>query len=190
MSQNQIKEAIRQSCLKVRDALSRVQQDEASRAICVHIESMPQYQQAKHIALYQAVRGEIELTTLWHRTTTPLKTYYFPVISTTQTLSFLPATTKTPFIPNKYGILEPDVSSSRAITATALDLIFIPLVAFDEYGTRIGMGGGFYDRTLVNTTALLIGVAYDFQKQAPIQPDVWDIQLNGVITPSQAYWFK
>lgn len=196
MSKNQLKETIRQTCLTIRKSLSHAEQYAASNSICARIQSMEQYQQANYIALYIAVRGEIDLSPLWKRTQTnqktmteAQKTYFFPTIHANQMLSFLPVTQQTHFIKNSFGILEPDIHPSKAINPSELDIIFMPLVAFDENGTRIGMGGGYYDRTLEkNTSSLLIGVAYDFQKQPVIQPEPWDIQLNAIVTPSAIYY--
>jgi 5-formyltetrahydrofolate cyclo-ligase len=74
-----------------------------------------------------------------------------------------------------------------------LDVIFIPLVAFDDTGHRLGMGGGFYDRTLVNfyndpsSQTTLIGLAHDIQKTLSLPTQVWDVPLPYILTPTQLY---
>ncbi len=172
----------------MRKSLSYVEQRAASSNICNRIQSMELYQQAKRIALYIAVRGEVDLSLLWN-TDNDDKRYFFPTIHASQTLAFLPVTHQTHFLKNNFGILEPDVPPSHAIDLNDLDIIFMPLVAFDTCGTRIGIGGGYYDRTLANNeSASLIGVAYDFQKQDVIQPEPWDIQLDVIVTPSAIYF--
>lgn len=106
-------------------------------------------------------------------------------------LSFLPATPATSFKNNSHGIPEPDVELSKAIAVTALDLIFVPLLAFDNHCTRIGMGGGYYDRTLAKENhPLLIGVAYEFQHQTWLEPQEWDIPLTAVVTQTTIRWAK
>ena len=172
----------------MRNALSYVEQSTASSSICARIQSMERYQQAKYIAVYMAVRGEVDLSPLWRMANLDQKTYFFPKIQANHTLSFLPVTPKTRFIKHVFGILEPSAHPSQAIDPHDLDIIFMPLIAFDERGTRVGTGGGYYDRTLgSNTSSLLIGAAYDFQKQDFIQPDPWDIQLNAIVTQSTVY---
>ncbi|MDP3705617.1 MAG: 5-formyltetrahydrofolate cyclo-ligase [Legionellaceae bacterium] len=189
MSKNQIKETIRQTRLTIRESLSHAEQCAASSRICIRIQSMELFQRAKCIALYSAVRGEIDLSALWQSANCSQKTYFFPTIQSDHTLSFLPVTHATRFLKNNFGILEADVHLSQAIDPTDLDIIFMPLVAFDECGTRIGMGGGYYDRTLAgNVLSVRIGVAYDFQKHDFIQPDPWDIQLDAIVTPSTIYF--
>jgi 5-formyltetrahydrofolate cyclo-ligase len=70
---------------------------------------------------------------------------------------------------NRFGILEPEINFKKIIPAWALDIVFTPLIAFDSEGNRLGMGGGFYDRTfsfLHNSKRShphLIGLAYEFQ---------------------------
>jgi 5-formyltetrahydrofolate cyclo-ligase len=78
----------------------------------------------------------------------------------------------------------------------SLDLVFVPLVAFDKEGHRLGMGGGYYDRTFAFKTKhshlkgpKLIGLAHDFQLQSQLPVMPWDIPLNAVITEAAIYNF-
>jgi len=71
-------------------------------------------------------------------------------------------------------------------------LIFLPLVAFDNAGNRLGMGGGYYDRTLAWKQrrrywhgSRLIGVAYGFQQLERLPVESWDIGLDGILTDRQ-----
>jgi 5-formyltetrahydrofolate cyclo-ligase len=90
---------------------------------------------------------------------------------------------------NPFGILEPRHRPADAIAPLQLDVIFVPLLAFDDSGWRLGSGAGFYDRCLRHLHAerhwrrpKLIGIAYEFQRAAQLQPQRWDIPLDGVIT--------
>jgi 5-formyltetrahydrofolate cyclo-ligase len=90
---------------------------------------------------------------------------------------------------NPFGILEPRHGPHDAIAPLQLDVIFVPLLAFDERGWRLGSGAGFYDRSLSHLHAerhwrrpKLIGIAYEFQRTTQLQPQRWDIPLDGVIT--------
>ena len=92
---------------------------------------------------------------------------------------------------NRFGIPEP-VSNER-IPIDELELIFMPLTAFDLMGNRLGMGGGYYDRTLAklsNKNTLLIGLAYDFQQIPACPVDNFDQPLEMVLTPSRAIDFN
>lgn len=139
--------------------------------------------------MYHASRGEVSLDLLWQSAPLQGKFCYFPAITQEKTLLFLPATPKTPFENNRYGIAEPAVSKDQARAIEELDLIIMPLVAFDDKGTRLGMGAGYYDKTLANhKKALLIGVAYEFQHTLYIEPQPWDVKLDAVVTQNQIYW--
>ena len=76
----------------------------------------------------------------------------------------------------------------------ALDLVLVPLVAFDARGVRLGMGGGYYDRSFAYLNfrsrwrrPRLIGVGFDFQRAESISPQPWDVCLDGVITERGFY---
>ena len=94
-------------------------------------------------------------------------------------------------ITNRFGILEPCIKGAVIAPAWSLDLILMPLVGFDRQGNRLGMGGGFYDRTLAFTARgqrpapQLVGLAYSFQEVAPISPRKWDIPLNRIMTENE-----
>lgn len=184
---NAAKDTQRTQCLNRRKALSSQEQAEASARVCTRIQAMSSYQQARHIAIYHAIHGEIDLQSLWQNSKAQAL-YYSPIMNVDNTLSFVPIMPDTVFINNRYGIKEPEISTPNTRNPNDLDLILLPVVAFDKHGTRIGMGGGYYDRTLATTNCnKLIGVAYDFQYQALIQPDDWDVPLSFIITPTHTY---
>jgi 5-formyltetrahydrofolate cyclo-ligase len=186
-----LKRALRQSYRLVRENLSPAHQQTISSRVCARIRTLHQYRYAKRIALYQAMGGEINLDSLWNSAPLQGKYCYFPALNEDKTLSFLPANPTTPFIQNRYGIAEPDVDKSEAISPKQLDIIFVPLVVFDDQGTRLGMGAGYYDRTLAGEEhPMLIGVAYEFQHYPYIEPHSWDIPLTAVVTEHKIHWSK
>ena len=188
---DRFKKALRLTCQQIRKKLSLSYQQRVSRQICAHIRQLDQYRYAKRIALYQAVNGEIDLSSLWRSAPLQGKYCYFPALNDDCTLSFLPATPTSLFHENRYGIKEPDIGREHALTPEQIDLIFIPLVVVDQRGTRLGMGAGYYDRTLAHyRSPLLVGVAYEFQRQSFIEAQPWDIPLNLVITERNTYWTK
>jgi len=88
---------------------------------------------------------------------------------------------------NRFGILEPSMIGPP-YNANRFDTVFIPVVAFDRKGTRIGMGAGYYDRALaslthqVSTRPKLIGLAHHFQEQRDLNPEPWDIPMDAILT--------
>lgn len=182
------KTAIRNSIKQVREKISIPYRETSSLQICKRLRSLEEYRHAKRIALYFAVNGEIDLSNIWSNAPLHGKFCYFPALNEDSTLSFLPATPNTPFKHNRYGIPEPDVSRDLAIPTEELDLIIIPLVGFDVRCNRLGMGAGYYDRTLQGKkTGLLLGVAYQFQRVDFIEPQPWDVPLDAVITQKAIY---
>ena len=94
--------------------------------------------------------------------------------------------------PNRFGIPEPVIEVQDICPLASLDCIFTPLVAFDAHGNRMGMGGGFYDRTLApirrdGLNCQLIGVAHSCQQAGLLPVQSWDIPLDKIVTEQQIY---
>ena len=96
--------------------------------------------------------------------------------------------------PNRFGIPEPEVPREALLSPHLLDLALTPLVAFDASGTRLGMGGGFYDRTfafLRHPSHLpkprLLGLAYELQKVDALPRQSWDVPVDAVATEAALY---
>ena len=88
---------------------------------------------------------------------------------------------------NQYGIREPDPRRQQGRPTWAIDVLLIPLVAFDAFGNRLGMGGGYYDRLLGDLARRprrpkLVGVAYHFQQVESLPTEPWDQRLDCVIS--------
>ena len=114
-----------------------------------------------------------------------------PVISDQTELQFYVINSNTSFKKNKFGIDEPIIKNQKPISPDQLDLILMPLVAFDQNGNRLGRGAGFYDRALQfaknklhDQRPILIGLAYEFQKVDHLIPESWDIKMDLVVTES------
>jgi 5-formyltetrahydrofolate cyclo-ligase len=108
-------------------------------------------------------------------------------------LRFAPYPDSCAFRRNRFGIPEPIVERWQLIGASGLDAVLMPLVGFDAAGTRIGMGGGFYDRTLAFRLhrahwrkPVLIGVAFEVQRAPSLVRNPWDVPLDHVVT--EAGW--
>jgi len=186
---NYFNQILRTSIQKVRKRLNADYQQLASDKIGKNIEQLHVYQEAKHIAFYHAFNGEPNLNTIWINSIKKQKLCYFPILKDNQTLSFIPATSETTWHPNRFGIQEPESLKQDPIEPNTIDLMFVPLVAFDRFGGRLGMGAGYYDKTLApKKPKCLIGVAYDFQRQIILSQHARDISLNAIVTPSQIYW--
>lgn len=184
-----MKHPLREAMRARRSALSDALVKEASQRVCARIRALHHWQAARHIALYLPVNGEIDPRALMNDPL-PSQQFYLPCITREKMLHFLPFTKDTSLRPNRYGIPEPLQTEEHACSAPELNLVIVPLVAFDATCQRLGMGAGFYDRTFANpaTRPLLLGLAHDFQRVEVLDTNPWDVPLNGVITPETCYW--
>lgn len=140
----------------------------------------------KNIAVYLSFDGEIStnqlIETLWRQG----YHLYLPVLHpfSEGNLLFLAYTSTTKLIKNKFNILEPRLDVRQVLPAEQLDIIFTPLVAFDLKKNRLGMGGGFYDRTLENwqnKPFLPVGLAHRCQQVEHIPTEDWDMPLFEIL---------
>lgn len=187
MNQTQLRKTLRAQ----RRALSAAQQRQASQRLCQHLLALPALRRARRIASYMPNDGEIDPTpliaTLWRHG----KACYLPVISHLpwERLRFARLLPDTRLLQNRFGIPEPDSPRRDCKRAQSMDIILMPLVAFDTHGNRLGMGGGFYDHTLAFLRQRrhwrrphLIGLAHSLQQVATIPSNPWDVPLHGIVT--------
>ena len=181
-------QVLRRAITHTRTQLLDITRSAAALGVCHRIQQLAQYKCAKNIVLYFAINGEVDLNPLWEMALSHHKYCYFPIMLENKTMQFTMADTNTPLTRNQYNIFEPFNSESRSIKLEHIDILCAPLVAFDNKGTRLGMGAGFYDRTLaIYHPKFLLGIAYDFQFQPYIMRRSWDIPLDAVITPTTLF---
>jgi len=183
---------LRQRHRKRRAELDRAALANAAAALSERLTALPEYQQAGRIAAYFAVNGEIGLEPLIEQALSAGKEVYLPNLER-QSLRFSPYFPSQKMRVNRYRLPEPDVDESEMLAPAALDLVLAPLVVFDAACNRIGMGGGFYDRSFSfrkNRAAdkpVLIGVAHELQRVERIVPEDWDVRLDMVVTDRAIY---
>lgn len=175
-----------------RQELSELNVAEASKRVAAQLVYFHPLQDAKKIGHYMPSEGEIDSKYILECAPFRNKEFFLPVLNVEEkTLSFFPHPLKDKLVENKFSILEPDTEGKKAINLENLDIIFVPLVAFDKNCNRLGRGGGYYDRTLANhkngKKPLLIGLAYEFQKIENIEPQAWDIPMDFIITENEIY---
>ncbi|NMP01730.1 5-formyltetrahydrofolate cyclo-ligase [Pseudoalteromonas arctica] len=150
---------------------------------------------SKHIAIYLSNDGELDTSLLIKELWSLNHTVYLPIIHPFNgaNLLFQRYEKNSPMRANRYGILEPKLNCSQICPLPVLDYLLMPLVAFDKQGNRLGMGGGFYDRTLARLheqnwqKPQLIGLAHECQKVEALPIESWDVPLKTIITPDKTY---
>jgi len=192
------KDTLRSTLRQQRAKLSPALQKQKSASIVQHIYQSPIFKSAKHIAFYSPIKGEVDplpLAQLSNKTIAN-KYFYLPIIQDSEEpLLFAPFSNQSELVNNRLSIPEPAYKNSELITPEALDLVIMPLLGFDKHGNRLGMGGGFYDRTFAfkkqkSNKPALIGIAYDFQEVEFLKAEDWDIPLDYMVTESQFNFFQ
>lgn len=163
----------------------------SSRSIAEHLIHSSLFSSSKRIACYMPARGEVDTMPIMEVAWGRGKQIYLPILSPLgdNKLWFAEFEPCDPMVFNRYGIPEPTFSKRKMIHPVQLDLVLAPLVGFDSKGHRLGMGGGYYDRTfgfLNYRKSFLkpwfIGLAYHFQQLPALESHFWDVDLKGVIT--------
>lgn len=178
---------LRQTILAQRCTLSPNLIQQHARCLLNHLIELNLFRPKSKLGLYLAQNGEMDLTPAIEYACKNHVECYLPIVQHNSTLLFAPYLPTSKMKPNAFNIPEPVFESQAMIPAQALDVMLIPLVVFDHRGNRIGMGKGYYDRTLSGQckTGLdpsLIGCAHALQQVDAIEPNEWDVALDAIVT--------
>ncbi|MES2999034.1 MAG: 5-formyltetrahydrofolate cyclo-ligase [Pseudomonadota bacterium] len=153
------------------------------------------FQKNQRIAAYLSINYEINPENIVKKAWESHKHCYLPVLQEKK-LIFSAYEENTPLNNNRFNIPEPPLSTELIINPCDLDLVLVPLLGFTIKGERLGMGGGFYDRSfhflLKNPRPIkpfLIGLAYEWQKLETLETKNWDVPLDAVVTEERTYLF-
>ncbi len=182
---------LRQTLRARRKQLSVAQQRQAARQVDQIVTRQRMLKRNQSIAFYWPNDGEIDPSILLRNTARKGYHCYLPVLTTGNRLWFARYQPGDTLRTNRFGIPEP-CTPRRYRKAWSLGLVFLPLVGFDRQGGRLGMGGGFYDRTFASTRLLptmshpkLMGLAHHCQEVPSLEMAPWDIPLAAVVTDKE-----
>ncbi|HCW89157.1 MAG TPA: 5-formyltetrahydrofolate cyclo-ligase [Marinobacter sp.] len=186
---------LRKRLRRARNALSPQQQRHAAERLALNLLKLPDLNRARHIAVYLPNDGEIDPHPYMAAARRKGIRLYLPVLHPLLQgrLVFSPWYDGIELVCNRFGIAEPPFHTGLRRPPWALDAVLFPLVGFDEFGGRLGMGGGFYDRTFAfsrlrpRLAPKLIGLAHDFQKVEKLPVEPWDVPLHGIVTDEAWY---
>ena len=188
---------LRRLLRKARRSLSKSEQRQAAKGLFRQLAQDPRFRRAKHISLYLPTDGEIDPRLLLREAQRRGKSTYLPVLSAwpRTKMVFQRIRPGEELKPNRFRILEPRANLARQRKIWTLDLVLLPLVGFDDVGGRLGMGGGFYDRSLAYLARrqnwrkpTLLGLAHECQKVERLAQASWDVPLHGTVT-DKAWYF-
>ena len=188
---------LRKQLRRQRARLPQAQQQFYSKQAVRQLSRHRLFRSARNIALYLPVRGEADPRPLL-KSAHAKQRFFLPVLSLSRnsTLIFVEWNSQTRFRNNRFNIPEPVLARRSILSPRQLDLVISPLVAFDKQGSRLGMGGGFYDRSFAfkhrvkHPKPALLGFAYPFQQVNCLERQTWDIPLDGCCTADGLVLYK
>ena len=182
--------ALRSSYRRARRALPLQAQRDHARAVARHFAATRLLLAFDRFALYLPSDGELDPTPLARRLLAAKKTVALPVVGDSRVLTFYRHRDDARFVRNRFDIAEPDTRTEARVQTRTIDVVLLPLVAFDDAGVRLGRGGGYYDATFgAASSALRIGLAHELQRHDGLEKNAWDAPLDGVITECGARGF-
>lgn len=156
----------------------------------------PAFLRAVRLGAYWSADGEIDPLPLMRLAHARHKRCYLPVLRPhpLTKLWFVEYRPGEPMRKNTFGIREPRLRNRRIRLPWALGLLIVPLVGFDSHCNRLGMGGGYYDRTLAYLwqrrhwrRPVLAGIAHECQKVGALETNPWDVPLDLIVTERRIY---
>ena len=193
--------SLRQHLRATRRALSAWAHRHHAAALMRQLLRNLRVRRSRNVALYWPTDGEIDPRPLMQSAAARAKRFYLPVLHPLKrrvraggALWFARYRPGERLRPKRFGIPEPTRRGAQLIRVRQLDLMLVPLVGFTISGQRLGMGGGFYDRTLAIRQRVprwqrprLIGVAHACQRLDRLESRPWDVRLDAVLTESDSY---
>lgn len=176
--------ALRKILRARRRALPAATRIAAADALAKRLLALPFLPPRGYVAGYWAMDGEIGLHAFQLHLPAGL-IYCLPLLHADGTLRFAPWRAGDPLVTNRFGIPEPDVTPDGALRAEDMAMLVLPLVGFDDACHRLGMGGGWYDRSLAfrhqrPAPPWLVGAAFAVQHVEALSPAPWDIRLDAI----------
>ena len=182
---------LRRELRERRRALPAASRIAAAESLANRLFALPFLPSAGFVAGYWAMDGEIGLHAFQLRLPASL-TYCLPLLHPDGRLRFAPWKPGDALVTNRHGIPEPDVDAGTALEPGQVALAVLPLVGFDDRCHRLGMGGGWYDRSFAARHAQpappwLVGAAFAAPRIARVPNEQWDVALDAVCCEDATY---
>ncbi len=184
------KNSLRADYKKQREALPPKEVAHKSLQIANQLLSLPLWEKTYfHLFLSSTRQKEIDTESILTLLQGKDKEVLVPRMEANHSLSHILLTDATPIKVNAFGIPEP--IGGIAVAPMQVEVVFVPLLAYDLAGNRIGYGKGYYDRFLAqcDEKCLFIGLSF-FPPEESIPTEKTDIKLHYCVTPEQVYSFR
>ena len=180
---------LRLDARKARQSMTVRERAQASRQITDRFLNSRYFMGSDTIGCYVSMWDEVDTSAIIERAWRAKKRIFLPVTAASRNMRFRETLPQTELAMNDFGLWEP--VSGTSIEVRELDVVVTPLVAFDNRRNRIGMGGGYFDRTFAFLRdrqhwlrPKLIGVAFECQRAPKIARNPWDIPVFRIYTES------
>lgn len=182
-SMREKKHSLRAAALAQRSLLSQSESLARSRLIQARVLQFPPYLHCGSVALYNPIQNEVETAEIRDHALGTGKEVFFPRCGLNDSLELIEIGSATEFSPGRFGILEPTGERRLESALRKASVVFVPGVAFDASGNRLGRGKGWYDRLIKELNGVTwVALAYDFQIVGEVPAEEWDQRVNYVIT--------
>ncbi len=189
------KEHLRREIRAQLRSMSRALHAEASLVICQTVAHLPAFMDSRCVALFAPLASEPDIHPLieeaWARGKKVALPLMLPTAGTPELDWHLVTNWDEVVVPGPLGVREPDPSRCPKVPPAEIDGIFVPGLAFDHEGFRLGRGGGYYDRFLSLAPPRLprIGLMFALQRVALVPREAHDQALHGVVTEDEVTTF-
>ena len=183
-SMREEKHSLRAAALAQRSLLTRSESIGRSRLIQAQVMRFLPYLHSRSVTLYNPIQNEVETGAIRDHALVTGKSVFFPRMGSKDSLELIRIESASEFSEGRFGILEPTGEIQLAGPDREGLLVFVPGVAFDLFGNRLGRGKGWYDQLIKRDLdkAILVALAYDFQIVETVPAEEWDQRVDYLIT--------
>ena len=178
------KKEIREAVIKRLKELTSEQKVKQEKAIINTLFQTSEWRKAKTVAITLSQNIELDTSAIIDKAWSDGKVVVIPRAKKNREMDFVAYTKETPIERSSFGLKEP-ARDLIAISKSEIDLIIVPGLAYCESGFRIGFGGGYYDRFLVNYKGDTLSLILDEQQINSFRIDPFDVPIKLLITPKK-----
>jgi 5-formyltetrahydrofolate cyclo-ligase len=181
------KQALRAAALSRRNSLSKSEHLSWSRLIQAKALQLPRYTAARSVVLYSPIQNEVGTGDILAHSLKQGRKVFYPKMASEYAVDLVQVLSSAELQAVRFGILEPTGLDFLGEADHEGLVVFVPGVAFDVWGHRLGRGQGWYDRLLgrLGTGSVFVALAYEFQIVEAVPTESWDQRVHYVVTQNR-----